>query len=86
MAATRKMTRGLAFVACAITMGCTWSEPHRLAYGECMDQMRAYEAELVGVRDEVFFRGVDKHDYCWQLANGRVRELKRRGLLFTDRR
>ena len=76
--------RVLTFAACCSAIGCTWSEPHRLVYGDCMDRWRAYEQDSVGYRGEVFPEGIDKHDYCWDVARQRARELKGRGILVNN--
>ena len=73
--------RAFILTGCCTAIGCTWSGPHKLVYSDCMDQMLAYEEDLVGSEGEVFFKGMDKSDYCWQVAREQTRELKRRGIL-----
>jgi hypothetical protein len=69
--------RILAFVWYCTVAGCTWSDPHRFIYGDCMDGLR-YEEKRLGTAREVLPHGIDKTDYCWRLARAWTRALEQR--------
>lgn len=72
------IVRIFGLVACFVTIGCTWSDPHRMFYTDCMRGMHTYEQALVGTKGKLMPLGIDPTDYCWQQARSVTRNLEKR--------